>query len=333
MTRTGAGTDAPGNGPGAPGTGPGGQGSGPGERGTGRTAPFADLPDGWRLVRARGPGRFVTHALLEGPGGARLEWTSRRHRKGLGLRATDGPANDAGPAVATTHGTRRVARPTAGSVWLGLLFGVGSVLFALGSVPAFFDHVAAVAVAWTFFAGSVFFTSAGALQHVETLRAPGGVLDDRLPGRLATLLRWHPHRIDFWASFVQLVGTVCFNVSTFAATRTGLDAAAARHLVWAPDVYGSVCFLVASWLAYAEVNRGALPRPDRSWGWWIAGLNLVGSIAFGAAAVGARYVGDTADPANVSLVNLGTFAGAVCFLLGAALLPVESARDRATTGP
>jgi len=157
------------------------------------------------------------------------------------------------------------------------------------------------------------------------------VLDDaRLPGRLATLLRWHPHRIDFWASLVQLVGTVCFNVSTLAATRTGLDAAAARHLVWAPDVYGSVCFLVASWLAYAEVNAGVLPRPDRSWGWRIAALNLAGSLAFGAAAVGARYVCAATEPANVTLVNFGTFAGAVCFLVGAVLLPVESLRDRAT---
>lgn len=295
-------------------------------------APFPDLPSGWRVVRSHGPARFVTHALLEGPDGARLEWTSRRHRKGLGLRVPAPDEAGARSADAAPGAAARSARATAGSVWLAVLFGVGSVCFAVGSLPAFFQHVPVAVVAWTFFVGSLFFTSAAALQHVETLRAPGGVLDDaRLPGRLATLLRWHPHRIDFWASFVQLVGTVCFNISTFAGTRTGLDATGARHLVWAPDVYGSVCFLVASWLAYAEVNRGVLPRPDRSWGWRIAGLNLAGSIAFGAAAVGARYVGGTTEPTNVALVNLGTFAGALCFLVGAVLLPVESARDREPT--
>jgi hypothetical protein len=273
------------------------------------------------VLRARGPGRFVTHALLERPDGAHLEWTSRRHRKRLGLRG--GPSGAAGVPGAATG-------PTAVSVWLAVLFGTGSACFALGSLPVFFDHVPVAAVAWTFFVGSLFFTTAAAVQLAETVHAPSGVLDDtRRPSRAAALLHWHPHRIDWWASLVQLVGTVLFNVSTFAATRTGLDLEASKHLVWAPDVYGSVCFLVASWFAYAEVNRGVLPRPDRSWGWRIAGLNLAGSVAFGASAVGARYVGPTAEPANVALVNLGTFAGAVCFLVGAVLLPVEQVRDRA----
>ena len=84
---------------------------------------------------------------------------------------------------------------------------------------------------------------------------------------------------------------------------------------------------LGAWLAYAEVNRGVLPRPDRSWGWSVAALNLLGSIAFGVSAVAARYVGTTGNVANLELVNLGTFVGAVCFLVGAALLPVESARD------
>ena len=33
------------------------------------------------------------------------------------------------------------------------------------------------------------------------------------------------------------------------------------------------------------------------------------------------------------LVNLGTFIGAVCFFAGAALLPIESARDAAGPPP
>jgi hypothetical protein len=54
---------------------------------------------------------------------------------------------------------------------------------------------------------------------------------------------------------------------------------------------------------------------------------MVGSIAFGVSAVAARYVTTTGEPANITLVNLGTFGGAVCFFAGAALLPVESARE------
>ncbi|WP_421741308.1 hypothetical protein [Cellulomonas sp.] len=277
------------------------------------TSTVPDLPSGWRALRVRGPAGFVTHATLVRPDGSEVEWSSRRHRKGLGLRGADAGG---GPASAL-------------SWWIGGLFALGSVCFALGSVPLYFDQVAPATVGATFFVGSIFFTSAAYLQFHETLRAPAGVLaDSPRPRRLASLVGWHPRRIDFWAVLVQLVGTVFFNLSTFAATRADLTLAQERHLVWAPDVGGSICFLVASWLAYAEVNRGILPRSDRSVGWGIAALNLLGSVAFGVAAVAARYLRSTGELANLPLVNLGTFLGAVCFLVGAVLLPVESARER-----
>ncbi|MBI2706605.1 MAG: hypothetical protein HYX32_15130 [Actinobacteria bacterium] len=46
-------------------------------------------------------------------------------------------------------------------------------------------------------------------------------------------------------------------------------------------------------------------------------------------AIAARYLRTTGEPANIALVNLGTFLGAVCFFVGAALLPVESAQRAA----
>lgn len=277
--------------------------------------PLDPLPAGWRVLRAGGPGPFVTRAVLERPDGTVVEWTSRRHRKGLG------PA----PVGARASG----GRASAASWWIGSLFAIGAVCFALGSVPQYVARVDAAVVGRTFFVGSLFFTTAAYLQYVETLRAPGGVLaDSPRPGRLAALVGWRPRRIDFWAVAVQLVGTVFFNVSTFAATRVDGTVDQARHLVWAPDIAGSICFLVASWLAYAEVNRGVRPRPDRTVGWTIAAVNLLGSVAFGVAAVAARYRRSDGEVANVALVNLGTFLGAVCFLVGAALLPVESARER-----
>lgn len=198
--------------------------------------------------------------------------------------------------------------PSRASVRLGVLFGLGSLCFAAGSVPLYFAHVPAAAVAWTFVVGSVCFTSAAAFQLAGTPRM---------------------RRLDFGASAVQLAGTVCFNVSTFAATRD-LAAPQSRHLVWAPDVYGSICFLVASWLAYLALRpRGTVPHDiDRL----VAVLNLAGSVAFGVAAVAARYVGDSTEVTDVALVNLGTFAGAVCFLAGAALLPVGSVRAAVRAG-
>lgn len=284
-------------------------------------APLQDLPQGWRVVRTWGPLRFVTHALLRRTDGSEVEWSSRRHRKGLGLRPP-------GKRRLGDLERRWGGRPSPMSRWMGALFGVGSICFALGSLPLYFDNVSAALDAGTFFLGSIFFTSAAYLQYHETLAAPEGVLrDSPRPRPLRTLIGWTPRRIDWWAAAVQLVGTVFFNVSTFAATRSDLTLEQERRLIWAPDVGGSICFLVASWLAYSEVNRGMLPRSDHSVGWRITALNLAGSIAFGLSAIGARYLRTTGETANIALVNLGTFVGALCFLVGAALLPVESATD------
>ncbi len=202
---------------------------------------------------------------------------------------------------------RSLAAATPVSWWTGGLFVAGSFCFALGSLPFYFENVDPTVDAVTFFIGSIFFTSAAFLQF-------------RGAERRST---------DWWAGAVQFVGTLLFNISTFAATQSDLDFEEEKKLIWAPDVYGSICFLIASWLAYAQVNRGIWPRSDGSVGWRINALNMAGSIAFGVAAVAARYLTTTGEPANIRMVNLGTFAGAVCFLIGAALLPVQSAREAA----
>jgi len=211
---------------------------------------------------------------------------------------------------------------------IGALFAVGSVCFALGSVPAYFNHVAPRVVALTFFVGSICFTSAAYLQYREVVAAPDGVeAGAPSPSGLRSFLGFAPHRIDWWATTVQLVGTVFFNVTTFAATRIDLTLQQERRLIWAPDVFGSICFLIASWMAWTEVSKRGSGLRGRSVGWWISGLNLVGSVAFGVSAISSRYLSTTGVPANIALVNLGTFIGAVCFLAGAVLLPVESARE------
>jgi hypothetical protein len=190
---------------------------------------------------------------------------------------------------------------------MGGLFAVGSLCFALGSVPVYFEHADPEVVASTFFVGSVFFTSAAAVQF--------GASDGR-------------HRdADWWAAAVQLLGTVFFNISTFAATLDTLDLEQEVRLIWAPDVYGSICFLVASALAYWVVCPRFWRRPQPTVAWVISGLNVLGSVAFGVAAVASRYLSTTGEPANIRLVNLGTFAGALCFLVGAVLLPVQSAKE------
>jgi hypothetical protein len=209
--------------------------------------------------------------------------------------------------------------PGAVGWWIGVLFAIGSACFAIGAAPRFVDAVGVAADGVTFFVGSVFFTTAAALQYLEVAnasRTPPGAEDAEHP----RFLTWEPHRIDWWAAVVQLTGTLLFNVSTFDAMAENLSAGQTDKLVWTPDALGSICFLVASGLAWAAVGHAVWSWRPRDLVWLIAALNMAGSIAFGVSAVASFVVPTTDQVRNVTLMNLGTFVGALCFLAGAILL-------------
>ena len=94
-----------------------------------------------------------------------------------------------------------------------------------------------------------------------------------------------------------------------------------------PDVFGSICFLVSSELAYAEVCHRWFCVRARSLSWRIAALNLVGSVAFGVSAVTSLIEPSTQEPVSAAIANAGT-AVALRFLAGAVML--LPAADRAT---
>jgi hypothetical protein len=194
------------------------------------------------------------------------------------------------------------------------LFMVGALLFAVGSFPLYATRVDVVVVAATFAVGSVFFTSAAYSQYLTAINPAG---DDRAEFRFWV---WQPRELLWWAVVVQLLGTVFFNISTFAATATSLTTQQAEHLVWAPDLYGSIAFLLASSLAWLAVCHRVWCVQRANDDWWIAVFNYAGSIFFMTAALGAFILPTTGEVANITLVNLGTFAGAICFFVGAYLL-------------
>lgn len=253
--------------------------------------------------RRRGFGPFVTWTEYASSDGALVHWESRRQRK---------------------HAHPEAASPTwwaprARGWWLAVLFAAGSILFALGAVPGFASVAGTRGDSITFFIGSVFFTVAAFLQYREMI--------DATPRRTRTGWRRHlsfsPGRIDWWATVVQLAGTLFFNVSTGDAIRLDLSTGSAMHHVWRPDVFGSVCFLVASALAWFEVCHGWGAWQTASVSWWIVLVNLLGSVAFGASALASYVVPETGQLFNVTLTNLGTFTGALLFLVGAVLLLPE----------
>jgi peptidoglycan/LPS O-acetylase OafA/YrhL len=128
---------------------------------------------------------------------------------------------------------------------------------------------------------------------------------------------------------IQLAGTILFNVSTLHALANNLSATQQNQKIWRPDAFGSACFLVASAISWRLAGGTWLSwRPQRR-GWWIALLNLTGSVAFGVSAIAAYVVPSSGAPRNAQAVNIGTFVGALCFLLGAYLLmpPAETATE------
>ena len=80
------------------------------------TSTVPDLPAGWRVLHTHGPLGFVTHAVLVRPDGSEVEWSSRRHRKGLGLRLAGVRAEG--------------GRASAMSWWIGSLFAAWDALVA-----------------------------------------------------------------------------------------------------------------------------------------------------------------------------------------------------------
>jgi hypothetical protein len=220
---------------------------------------------------------------------------------------------------------------------MSVLFSLGSLCFAVAALGAQWASVSRPGIGVTFFVGSLLFTTAAYLQYSEVVNVERG-LDPRATRSRWRPASWEPRRIDWLSASVQLMGTIFFNISTFAALRHGLDTHQVNTRVWGPDALGSICFLVSSELAYAEVCHRWVCLKLRSLSWRIVSLNLLGSIAFGAAAIASLLEPSSGEPISAHLANAGTALGGLCFLVAAlALMPEvrseESPPADMTTSP
>ncbi len=277
---------------------------------------YLELPEGWERVSADGPGPFVTSEVFRRPDGTEVRWDSRSHRKSA--RARQRPGDD--------DGGRVWWRPKRRGWWMAVLFILGSACFTLGAIAAQWSSSPGTAIGVTFFVGSIFFTSAAYLQYSETVNVDHQ-LSDRQRRHRWRPASWEPDRIDWLAALIQLIGTVFFNLSTFAAMNTNLTTHQVNARVWAPDVFGSIAFLLSSELAFAEVCHRWVSFRHRTLSWKIVALNLLGSIAFGVSAVASLTEPSTGLVVSARIANAGTALGGVCFLIAAALLMPEAARE------
>jgi hypothetical protein len=184
--------------------------------------------------------------------------------------------------------------------WMALFFAVGSACFVIGPLSGYARLVGDSADAVTFFVGSVLFTIGGALQSLTAWPERHG------PGMGPAAWR---------AAAIQSAGTLFFNVTTFQALHTYPSNSHYDRLVWRPDAFGSICFLVSGVIAYqASPRRGWLPLRGGS-GWWEPSINLLGCIFFGISAVAGYIVPQTGSMIDLAAANWNTSLGAVCFLV------------------
>jgi hypothetical protein len=198
------------------------------------------------------------------------------------------------------------------------LFAGGASLFAIAAAPGCATIAGAGAANVLCFVGSWFFTSAALIQL--------------LMSRPSTSWPWETFsvRAAFFSAATQFAGTLRFNVSTGAAVWAH-RIPARRHFVWWPDLTGSVAFLISGALGVLAITVTVGFFQPNSREWLAAWINMIGSIAFGASAIGA-YIKRTGVTEDALLSNEGTFVGALCFLTAALLvLPTRPVPARVPT--
>ena len=259
--------------------------------------------------RAGRVGPFVTFVDRVRPDGAAVaRWESRRHRK----------HPQGAPAAGSTWWA-----PKARGWWIAVLFAVGSLLFALGAVPGYAQRgrdplgrrdllrrLTVLHLGWVFdLPGS------RGCRPAERRAPPGGASSSSSPaGSTGGRARCN---LPGPCTSTSAPGTRCGSTST---------AQAANQHVWRPDAVGSICFLVASALAWFEVCHGWAAWRPRSWSWWITLANLIGSVAFGVSAVAGDINPATGQLHNAERSNLGTFDWRGVLLRRGAAAPARTHR-------
>ena len=234
--------------------------------------------------------------------------------------------------------------------WIGVIFAMGSLLFALASVLSLMP---ALAQAWSldstginaiFFTGSIPFTTAAYLQlfqaanvdegkganagkgaGVSFRRGPMGDSHQRLLTPFMRLFVWRPSDIGWLSSALQFIGTILFNFNTFDAMIPSLTWFQEDLVIWAPNIIGSILFLASGYLAFIEACHAHWSWKPKSISWWVVFTNLLGCVGFMISAVFA-IVGPGAPNVEAATISvLFTLLGAIGFLVGSLLMLPETA--------
>jgi hypothetical protein len=282
------------------------------------------MPADWKHIRSQYIGPFLTWTTVEQADGSTQVWTSRRHRKNFKpvVVASDGELE-----VPKQRLSLFVWAPGELNWWIAVLFMIGSFGFILGSVLFLTGYSNATVINVSFFAGSIFFTSAGYSQYYQSINARTNI-DANSPKPKRKWFAWQPGRIDFWVTFSQFLGTIMFNFNTFDAF-LGLGWLGQDLTIWVPDMVGSVLFQLSGTLAVFEVCHRWWCWQRRSISWWITIINFIGCVAFLISAFMAFVRPNPIFDNLATWATIFTLIGAVCFFAGAYLMWPEMAAEKA----
>jgi hypothetical protein len=211
----------------------------------------------------------------------------------------------------------RLANAVAATAFL-----IGGSLFALGAALAQ-GGVDVTICATIYLVGGVFFSTGGytsVLQVVNEPSDPEGTSDP------AARWRWwsrEPRRLQWLSAVALFAGTIVFAINLADSFIEGLGTTAEDRLIWSPDMVGCALFLVSGHLALVEIGGGRRFWRHRDLGWWIVGINQIGSVLFMVSAVASFVRPSTGDELAAGIANWGTLTGALCFAVAGLMQEFE----------
>lgn len=275
-----------------------------------------------RCIEESGPWPFVTRRIFEWGDASTWIWSSRHHRKQLNYSRNEA-------TQLPSHALRQsIWLPKKLNWWIGLIFSIGSLLFLIacifslilmGGLTEILDLSNTNRI---FFCGSIFFTIAAYLQLYQSANPDSLWPTSSVQSR--NYLGWRPTDIGWVSSAIQFIGTLLFNVNTFNAMSSDLTWLQQDVRVWLPDIIGSILFLGSGYLAFAETCHSHWNWNFKDLSWRIVFSNLIGCLAFMAAAATAF---STPEPTNLKLQLFSmamTAIGAGGFFIGASMMLLES---------
>lgn len=286
--------------------------------------PFDDTqPSDHGFIGETGPWPFVTRRVYLLADQSKRVWSSRHHRKDLVLHDLS-----EGKSLGSFL-LRSLWMPMKLNWWIGVIFTIGSLLFALASVLSLSPSLAeswsldATRINAIFFAGSIPFTTAGYLQLYQAANADEVQPDGTSAPRQRTFFGWRPCDAGWLSAALQFIGTVLFNFNTFDAMIPSLTWFQQDLLIWAPNIVGSILFLASGYLAFIETCHAHLAWQLKNISWWVVFTGLLGCIGFMISALFAISF-PTEHPMAITISIAFTLFGAIGFLVSSLLMLPEA---------